>query len=184
MNVEEHEWIGTIYKDDIRSGVTFITPLAFYKNEGMWESIAFDARRRWFPNNGKAAIFEKDFPRARVGQLWLFHPERNTLLDDTYAHGYSYYLVSGNLEPAPFAQILDWRAGVNNPFDMPDLLDQGIDAQICYCQRVYIYCQSWLFGPIRLELDADRFKPREYLQSSNTGGQPLFVWMYTLPEDG
>jgi len=183
MNAEDYEWIGIIYPEDVKTNVTFITPLAYY-TEGMWKSLALDARRQWFPNNGKTAIFEKDFPRARVGQLWLFHPERNTLLDDPYAHGYSHYLVSGNLGLAPLAQILDWTARVNNLFDIPDLLDQGIDAKICYCQRVYINCQSRLFGPIRLELDADRFKPREYLQSSNTGGQPLFVWMYTLPEDG
>lgn len=184
MNVEEHEWIGTIYKDDIRSGVTFITPLAFYNNEGMWESIAFDARRQWFPNNGKATIFEKDFPRARVGQLWLFHPVQNTLLAEPYASGYSHYLVSGNLEPVPLAQVINWTSRVNNSVDFPGLLEQGIDAQDCYCQRIYIFCQSRIYGPIRVELDADRFKPREYLQSSSAGGQPLLVLMYTLPEDG
>ncbi len=182
MNAEDYEWIGIIYPEDVKTNVTFITPLA-YHTEGMWKSLAFDARRQRFPNNGKAAIFEKDFPRAKVGQLWLFHPERNTLFTDSYAYGYSYYLVSGNLEPASFAQVLDWAARVNNSFDMPDLLDQGIDAHNCYCQRVYIYFQSRLFGPIRLELDNDRFKPREYIQSSHTGGQPLFVWVYTLPED-
>src|SRR5260370_2804263 len=184
MNAEDYEWVGIIYQNDVRSGVTFITPLAFYNNEGMWEAIAFDARHQWFPTNGKAAIFEKDFPRARVGRLWLFHPEQNTLLTDPYAHGHSHYLVPGNLEPVPLAQIINWTARVNNSFDLPDLLDQGIDAQICYCQRIYICCQSRVYGPIRIELDADRFKPREYLQSSSAGGQPLFVWMYTLPEDG
>src|SRR5258708_10665836 len=184
MNAEDYEWVGIIYQNDVRSGVTFITPLAFYNNEGMWEAIAFDARHQWFPNNGKAALFEKDFLRARVGRLWIFHPEQNTLLTDPYAHGHSHYLVSGNLEPVPLAQIINWTARVNNSFDLPDLLDQGIDAQICYCQRIYICCQSCVYGPIRMELDADRFKPREYLQSSSTGGQPLFVWMYTLPEDG
>ncbi len=183
MNADEYEWIGIIYPEDVKTNVTFINPLAYY-TEGMWKSLALDARRQWFPNNGKTAIFEKDFPRARVGRLWLFHPEQNTLLTDSYPYGYSYYLISGNLEPAPLAQILDWKARVNNSFDMPDLLDQGIDAHNCYCQRVYINCQSRLFGPIRLELDKDWFKPREYLQSSNTGGQSLFVWMYTLPEDG
>ncbi len=183
MNAEDYEWIGIIYPGDVKTTVTFITPLAYYA-EGMWKSLALDARRQWFPNNGKAAIFEKDFPRARVGRLWLFHPERNILLDDPYAHGYSHYLVSSKLEPAPLAQIINWTARVNNSFDLPDLLDQGIDAQICYCQRIYICCQSRVYGPIRMELDADRFKPREYLQSSSTGGQPLFVWMYTLPEDG
>jgi hypothetical protein len=73
-----------------------------------------------------------------------------------------------------------------NTFDIPDLLDQGIPVQDCYCQRVYISCSSRLFGPIKLERDAERgsYRPREYIQSSNTGGQSLFVWMYTQPEDG
>ena len=184
MNVEEYEWIGIINQDDVKSGVTLMTPLAFYNNEGIWESVAFDARQQWFPNNGKVAIFEKDFSRTKVGRLWLFHPEQNTQLTDSYVHKYSQYLVSGNLEPAPLAQIINWTSRVNNSFDFPDLLDQGIDAQICYCQRVYICCQSRIYGSIRVELDADGFKPREYLQSSDTGGQSLFVWIYSLPEDG
>ena len=93
----------------------------------MWESIVLDARRQWFPNNGKAAIFEKDFPSAKVGRLWLFHPERNTLLQDSYAHGYSYYLVSGNLEPVPLVQVINWTSRVNSSVDLPGLLEQGID---------------------------------------------------------
>jgi len=183
MNAEDYEWIGIINPEDVKPGVTFVTPLAYYV-EGAWKSIVLDARRQWFPNNGKAAIFAKDFPSAKIGRLWLFHPERNAQLIAPTMHGYSYYLVSSELEPAPLAQVINWTARANHSYELPDLLEQGIAAKDCFCQRVYIYCQSRLYGPIRLDLDSDRFKPREYLQSSTTGGQLLFVWMYTLPEDG
>jgi hypothetical protein len=188
MNAEEYEWIGVISPDDVKVGVTFITPLAFYNQEGIWEDIPPDARRQWFPNNGKAVIFEKNFPLTKTNQLRLFRPERNRQITDAYSntYGYSCYLVSSNLQSPQLAQIFDWTARANNSFDMSDVLDQGIPVEDCYCQRVYIYCQSRLFGPIRLERDADRdiYRPREFIQSSNTGGQSLFVWMYTKPEDG
>ena len=73
MNVEDYDWIGIIYPEDVKTSVNFITPLAYYI-EGMWKSLALDARRQWFPSNGKVALFEKDFPRASIGRLWLFRP--------------------------------------------------------------------------------------------------------------
>jgi len=182
MNVEDYEWIGIIYPEDVKTSVNLITPLAYYI-EGMWKSLALDTRRQWFPSNGKVALFEKDFPRANIGRLWLFRPLLNMQLN-IHMPGYSRYFVSHELEAAPFAQVLDWTARVNNSVDLPDLLVQGIDKQDCYCQRIYICCQSRIYGPIRIELDADLYKPREYLQSSSAGGQPLLIWMYTLPEDG
>src|SRR5579859_3307876 len=188
MNAEEYEWIGVISPDDVKAGLAFITPLAFYNQEGILEGLPPDARRQWFPNNGKAVIFEKNFPLTKTNQLRLFRPERNRQITDAYSntYGYSYYLISSNLQSPQLAQIVDWTARANNAFDMPDLLDQGIPVEECYCQRIYICCQSRLFGPIRLERDVDRdiFRPREFIQSSNTGGQSLFVWMYTKPEDG
>ena len=188
MNAEDYEWFGVIYPEDVKANVTFITPLAFYNPEGIWESIAFDARRQWFPSNGKAVIFDKNFPLAKTNQLLLFRPERNRQIEDAYpnAYGYSHYLVSSNLQSPQLAQIFDWTARVTHTFDAPDLLDQGIPVQECYCQRIYIACSLRLFGPIKLERDAERdiYRPREYILSSNTGGQPLFIWMYTKPEDG
>lgn len=188
MNAEEYEWIGVISPDDVKAGLAFITPLAFYNQEGILEGIPPDARRQWFPNNGKAVIFEKNFPLTKTNQIRLFCPERNRQITDAYSntYGYSYYLVSSNLQSPQLAQIFDWTARAINSFDMPDVLDQGIAVEDCYCQRVYICCQSRLFGPIRLERDVDRdmYRPREFIQSSNTGGQSLFVWIYTRPEDG
>ena len=182
MNVEDYEWIGTIYPGDAKASVTLITPLAYFI-EGAWNLLPLDARHQWFPGNGKVALFRKDFSGVNTDRFWLFRPEQNTQLS-AFTPGYSRYFVPHELEPAPLAQILDWTARTNNPFDVPDLLDQGIDVQDCCCQRVYISCQSRLFGPIRVELSDGRYRPREYMQSSNTGGQSLFVWIYTLPEDG
>ncbi len=188
MNAEDYEWFGLISPEDVKDNVTFLTPLAFYKQEGFWESIPSSARRQWFPNNGKAVIFDKNFPFAKTNKLWLFRPERNREIADAYsnAYGYSFYLVSSNLQTPQLAQIFDWTARVASSFEIPDLLDQGIPMQDCYCQRIYISCASRLFGPIKLERDADTdmFRPREYIQSSHTGGLPLFVWVYTKLEEG
>ncbi len=183
INAEDYEWIGIVNPEDVRPGAIFVTPLAFYA-EGAWKPIALDARRQCFPNNGKAAISASNFPSNRIGQLWQFHLERNVELTVPRIHGYSYYLVCGELEPAPLAQIIDWTARVSHSFEVSDILEQGIAAKDCFCQRVYIYCHSRLYGPIRLELDSGCFKPYEYLQSSSTGEQPLFVWVYTVPEEG
>jgi hypothetical protein len=182
MNVEEYEWIGIVYPEDVKATVTLVTPLAYF-SEGEWKPLARDARRQWFPSNGKAARFTEDFSGTSNSRLCLFRPQLNTQLSASLP-GNSRYFIAHELKPAPLAQVLDWTARVKNTLDIPDLLAQGIDAQDCFCQRVYIYCQSRLFGPIRVELDNSRYKPREYIQSSNTGGQPLFVWMYTLPEGG
>jgi hypothetical protein len=188
MNAEEYDWLGIIFPEDVKSNVTFITPMAFYNQEGTWEVISPDARRQWFPSNGKAVIFDKNFPVARTNRLLLFRPERNMQITDAYSnsYGYSNFLVSSNLQPPRLAQLFDWTAKITNTFDVPDLLDQGLSVRECLCQRIYIQCSSRLFGPIKLEKDADReiYRPREYIQSANTGGQPLFVWMYTKPEDG
>lgn len=183
MNVEDYEWIGIIAPGDVRSNVAFLTPLAYF-SDGEWKSLALDARRQWFPGNGKVVSFGSDFSGIRMNRLWLFRPELNMQLTDPLPPGYSRYLVNHELEPAPVTQVLDWTARVTDPFDVPELLNQGIDEQECYCQRVFISCQSLIFGPIRLELDAGRYKPREFVHSSSTGGQPLFVWMHTLPEEG
>lgn len=182
MKVEDYEWIGIISPEDVKTSVTLVTPLAYFI-EGAWKLLPLGARRQWFPGNGKVALFRKDFSGVNTSRFWLFRPEQNIQLSAS-TPGYSRYFVPHELEPAPLAQILDWTARTNNPFDVPDLLDQGIDAQDCYCQRVYISCQSRLFGPVRLELSGSGYRPREYMQSSSTGGQSLFVWMYTLPEDG
>jgi len=183
MNAEDYEWIGIVNPEDVKAEATFITPLAYFV-EGTWKPIVLDARRQWFPNSGKAAIFQRDFPNTEIGRLRLFHPARNTELIPPSAHGYSYYLVSGDLEPAPLAQIIDWTPRANHSYELIDLLNKGIAAKDCFCQRVYIYSLSRLYGPIIVAPDADHFKPREYVQSSSAGGQPLFVWMYTVPEDG
>ncbi len=125
INAEDYDWIGIVNPEDVKFGVTFVTPLAYY-SEGAWKPIAVDARHQCFPNNGKAAIFEKGFPISNVSRLWQFHPERNEQLPTPSMYGYSCYVVSGGLKPAPLAQIIEWTARANHPFELPDLLEQGI----------------------------------------------------------
>ena len=182
MNVEEHDWIGIIQPEDVKPEASFITPLAFFA-EGGWKPLALTARRQWFPNKGKAILSTRDIP-LEIGRLVLFHPERNTQLTTDSSYGYTYYTVAGALKAAPVAQIIDWTAKAQESYELIDLLEEGIEGKDCYCQRIYISCHSRLYGPIKVSLDGDRFKPVEYLQNSDTAGQPLFVWMYTLPEDG
>ncbi len=183
MNTEDYEWIGIVKPEDVKPGVVYVTPLAFY-GEGSWESVTSDALRQLFPNNGKAAIFVKDFPGNKVGWLWLFQPERNTRIKDPGALRYSHYLIARELELVPLAQIFNWTTRASSTAELPNLLAGGIAAKNCFCQHIYIRFQSYIYGPIKLEHDSEGFKPHEYLQSSNTGGQPLYVFMYRLPEEG
>ncbi len=77
MNAEDYEWIGIIYPGDVKTSVTLVTPLAYFV-EGGWELLALDARRQWFPSNGKVALFGKDFSGVNMSRYWLFRPEQNT----------------------------------------------------------------------------------------------------------
>src|SRR5258706_5638088 len=179
MDVEKYYWIGYVRPEDARPTVAFITPLAYFNEQ--WQVIGQNTRRELFPNNGKVTIF-KDFPGTLTEQIWMFHPEKNVRAEDLPKN--SHYMVEDVIEPEKFAQIIDWKSRANHSYKLVDLLEEGIPAKDCFCKNVYISFQSYLYGPIRLELDSDRFKPREYLPSLSTGGQPLFVCRYTLPEDG
>src|ERR1700730_7007192 len=106
MNPEDYTWAGIGYPEDVQTEVAFVTPLAYYV-EGLWKSLSLNARRQWFLNNGKAAVFQRDFPSSKICRLCQFRPTRNTELIPPNGRGYSYYLVSGDLEPAPLAQIID-----------------------------------------------------------------------------
>src|SRR5690242_20283292 len=139
MNAEAYEWIGMVHPEDVKPEVTFITPLAYY-NDGNWKALSQDARHRWFPNSGKAAIPAKDFPDAHAGKLWFFRVERNAQLVSFGIHVYAYYLVSGELKPVPLAQIIDWTSRANHSYELIDLLHEGIEARDCFCHRLYLYC--------------------------------------------
>lgn len=174
MDVEEYSWLGIVRPEDEKLTVAFITPLAYL--HGKWKVIRWTACHELFPTRGKVALFAKDFPDSLAKQIWMFRPEKNMKNN--------YYFVHEKVEPAPLAQVTDWTSRANHPYQLINLLEKGIAAEDCFCQWIYILFQSCLYGPIRLEPDADRLKPREYLQSSSTGGKSLIVWRYTLPEDG
>ena len=184
MNVQDYEWIGIVYPGDVHDVVAFITPLAFYNEDiNAWELISPDVRRQCFSNNGKAAIFVKDYPRSKTDRLYRFWPQLNATIKDPESPRTSHYLASSDLEPAPFAQVFDWTTSVSNAYDLPDLLEKGIEENDWFCHCIYIRYQDYLYGPISIEIDArsSKGRPIEYVKSSSTGGDTLIVSRYTLP---
>lgn len=170
--------LGIILPEDVKFGVSLITPLAYFKDGG-WYTIRQHERHDHFPNNGKVAFFG-DYTTSKISQLCCFRIERNLRLTKPDDTRYSHYMLNGELELAPIAQIFNWTARVKQYTDIPSLLDQGIEKNICLSQRIYIRHLNFLYGPIRLDLTSleDRPIPVEYLQSSNTGGPSLFVSAY------
>ena len=78
----------------------------------------------------------------------------------------SLYLTSNDPEVAPFAQLLDWNARIGELFEIPTLLEQGINAESCLSHQIYIGYRGFLYGPITLEPERSNpqlLKPREYL---------------------
>lgn len=123
MNVQDYEWIGIVYPGDVHDVVAFITPLAFYNEDiNAWELISPDVRRQCFSNNGKAAIFVKDYPRSKTDRLYRFWPQLNATIKDPESPRTSHYLASSDLEPAPFAQVFDWTTSVSNAYDLQTFL--------------------------------------------------------------
>lgn len=181
-NTEDYEWLGIVYPDDVKPKVAFITPLAFYDDD-MWNPIQQKDTFYYFPNNGKAAVFAKDFSTSKIGRLCYFRPERNPLLSSPEVTRYSHYIVNGELEFEPLSQILNWTPRAKESLELPDLLEEGVKIIDCFSQRIYIRYQDYLFGPIQLECTADQLRPFEYVHSSSTGGHPLLVSVYEVPED-
>ncbi len=67
--VEDYEWVGIVYSQDVKPNVTLITPLAFYDQNESWQTITENERSQGFPNNGKVARFTSGFPKQKVNQL-------------------------------------------------------------------------------------------------------------------
>ncbi len=185
IRTEDYKWLGIIYPEDVRPNVAFITPLAFFNDDDVWYPFPKDILSKYFPNNGKAAVFVRDFPASKISRLCYFWPERNTQLNNPEKPRYSHYLVSNELELelASCAQMLDWTSRAKESLELPNLLQEGIEAVSCFTQSLYIRFQNYLYGPIKLERIADLLRPREYVQSSNSGGPPLLVFVYELSEN-
>ncbi len=189
--VEDCEWIGIVHDQDIRSPkLALITPLACHDQNGPWQAVSEKDRNQYFPNNGKVACF-RDFPRHKVNQLCCFQPERNLQVSTSDNTGYSdprysLYLTRSELHFAPLAQIFDWSCQVKEPFDLPVLLEEGINAKDCVSQNIYVRYQNHLYGPILLEIDTGNvqmLKPQKYLSATSTGGQPLAISKYPFYKD-
>jgi hypothetical protein len=182
MNTEDYEWLGIVFPEDVRDNVVYIIPLAFL-DKNRWQPVEQDARRHYFPNNGKAAIFTKDFPNAKIGLFCVFNTERNPILKNPEESSFSHYLVRSEPKLSFLAQIIDWtnKAGF---FDIPDRLNIGLEPATCFTEYIYVRYQEYLYGPIRLERSENRLRPREYNQSTDVGGLPLLVNKYPIPKEG
>lgn len=185
--VEEYQWIGIVQPWDQKLNVTLITPLAYYDVDQKWRTVSSNECDRYFPNNGKVARFTSNFPQWKRKRLLSFSPERiqaDTIQENDPRH--SFYLTYSDLDFAPLGQILDWTSRTGELFDLPALLEQGIDTEDCLSHQIYIQHRDSLYGPIFLELDRvnlQLLKPREYLQASNSGGPLLILGEYSLHKE-
>ncbi|HVB74902.1 MAG TPA: hypothetical protein VNE38_15225 [Ktedonobacteraceae bacterium] len=183
MNTEVYEWLGIIYPVDVKANVAFITPLAYF-DKIVWRAIKPDIRRQYFPHNGKATLFAKDDTDSKIGRFCTFFPERNSHPNVPEDSRYSLYMVHDELQLSSLAQIIDLTNKASNSFEIPDLLDRGFEPAQCFTQHIYIRHQDYLYGPIRLEPKGDKVRPREYIDSTDTGGPSLVVLKYRMPEEG
>lgn len=181
MVVEDKVWLGIIYSEKVRFGHTLITPLAFSENN-RWQSVTFNDCYQYFPNNGKVVIFKEVLP-FQINRLCLFYPEVNQRLVDPEELKYSHYMTR-EIQIPLIAQIFDWTSKARDPFELPDLLDQGLEIKDCICQYIYICYKDHLYGPIKVEIDDGCFRPTEYIHSNSAGGQKLLVSVYKMPTYG
>jgi len=176
---DDYEWLGLVHPEDVRQEVALITPLAFYA-DNQWRPVSYHTTQHYFPNNGKVAIFARDFPVSKTGRLCFFWPEQNTHIKDAKVPNYSHYLVKNELKLASFAQILDWTSRATDPLELPTILEMGIGSARCFTQRIYIRHHHYLYGPIKLDQVGERLMPHEYVQSNNNGGPTLLVSVYDI----
>src|SRR5258708_1946981 len=191
--VEDCEWVGIVYPQDVKQNVTLITPLAFCDQDEIWQAISEDERSRDFPNNGKVTYFTSTFPQQKVNRLYWFQPELNLrrssserILDTD--SNYSRYLTynGSTLASEPLAQVFNWNSRAIDLFAIPDLLYQGIPAEDCLSHTIFIQYQNKIYCPIHLEPDFHNtqiLKPREYNQRSSSSGQALLPKGYAVIRD-
>ncbi len=178
LMVENRAWLGIIYPENVRYALALLTPLAFLENR-MWHTITSHDCNRYFPNNGKVAIF-KEISDVQMNRLCLFYPEINPRLANPEDPKYAHYMT-GEIKFSSLAQIIDCTKFGDNLFEIPDYLHDGIEKAQCICQRVYIRYRDLLYGPIVFAPEGERCKPEAYIRSSGAGGQKLLVSVYPLP---
>ena len=187
VRVEEYQWVGVVYPNDIRSdNSALITPLAYFDDiHNVWHALQASKPNRYFPNNGKVYVLAKDYFPAQIGQLGCFQVWLNPRAVEDDNRWHSRYMTNGELEDAPLVQVFDWTTRAEHLFELPDVLDQGIDTNDCFSQSMYIRYGAHIYGPLHLApmLDGSKkLRPREYLQASNTGGPQLLLREYRVPE--
>lgn len=188
IDVEEPIWIGILDPADIRSDRSaLVTPLAYFDDgKGQWLVLQPGEQNRYFPNNGKLYVLAKDYFSEQIGRLCTFQVQLNPRARDDDNPWHSRYMTYGELEEAPLVHVLNWTAQAEHLFELPTLLDQGVETGECFSQSIYIRYSDLVYGPVQLELVPDgsgRLKPREYIRTTDTGGPPLLLRVYRVLEE-
>lgn len=178
MDTENYVWIGLTQPRDVGPNKALLTPLAFYDFEtDTWEPVDNGDRKHYFPNEGKVIVFEREWSGHESGRIYQFQPEPNRQSTiSSELPNYAKYWVHQPLSDTPLACTLDWSALATNA-NLPNEFAEHSLFQNVPTQRVYIRHGAQIFGPIHIDPISKR--PREYTQSSDTGGQPLIVKVYS-----
>lgn len=174
MDTEEYNWLGVALPFDVGANKVMVTPLAFYDEEvASWQPIDASDRKRYFPNEGKVIIFEREWFGCEPNRLYQFWPEMNRQSKvSPDAPSYAKYWASQSPTPTSLAEVLDWTTLAASA-DLPAILAQQGALKHVYAQRIYIRHDTHLYGPIHI--DQQTGLPREYAQSNVTGGPLLLV---------
>lgn len=178
MNAEDYIWIGLAQPHDVSSNKALLTPLAFYDYEAdTWEPVQNGDCRHYFPNEGKVIVFEREWAGHEPSRIYRFQPEPNTQSTrNPESPGYARYWVRQPLSDTSLACVLDWSA-LATTANLPTELAEHPLFENVPTQRIYIRHGAQLYGPIHI--DPISSCPREYTQSSDTGGPPLMVKVYS-----
>ncbi len=179
MDTEDYIWIGLAQPRDVSSNKALLTPLAFYDHEAdIWEPVNNSDRKNVFPNEGKVIVFEREWDGHESSRIYQFQPEPNrqsTISPES--SNYAKYWVRQPLSDTSLACVLDWTTQATTA-DLPAELTMRPPFENLLTQRVYIRHGIQIYGPIHIDPISKR--PREYTQSSDTGGQPLMVKVYSV----
>ena len=174
MDTEDYIWIGLAQPHDVSANKALLTPLAFYNDEAAtWEPVDNGDRKYCFPNEGKVIVFEREWAGHESSRIYQFRPEPNSQSTlNPESPSYAKYWIRQQLSGPSLACVLDWSA-LTTTANLPAEFAEHSVFQNVLTQRVYIRHGAQIYGPIHIDPVSKR--PREYTQSSDTGGPPLMV---------
>lgn len=179
MDTENYIWVGLTQPRDVGPNKALITPLAFYDHEtDTWESVDHGARKHYFPNDGKVIVFEREWAGHEPNRIYRFQPEPNTQSTlNPESPGFAKYWVRRPLSDTSLSCVLDWSASTTT-VNLPAAFAERSPFLDVPTHRIYIRHGAQIYGPI--QLDPISRHPREYMQSTDTGGPPLMVKVYSF----